>query len=147
MQCSTIHYKASTATITVLHCTLSLPAVPLYSRFSRHHCHGAPLCTRTSAATIWYPLHAICIHSAPWFMPQFVMSSLKFVYILNFSPFNVGILVNIIMTTKNITRTSFRHNDDRPLHKFPRSFQNVLQIEALQFRLGSKLFQERNQRC
>ena len=33
-----------------------------------------------------------------------------------------------------------------PLHKIPKSFQNVIQIEALQFRLGSKFIQERNQR-
>ena len=30
--------------------------------------------------------------------------------------------------------------------KIPRSFQNVLQIEALQFRLRSKFIQDRNQR-
>ena len=33
-----------------------------------------------------------------------------------------------------------------PLRKIPRSFQNVIQIKALQFRLGFKFIRERNQR-
>ena len=39
-----------------------------------------------------------------------------------------------------------KFNFNTPLRKIPRSFQNVLQIEALQFGLGSKFIQERNQR-
>ena len=37
-------------------------------------------------------------------------------------------------------------NLNTPLHKIPKSFSNVIEIEALRFRLGSKFIQERNQR-